>query len=306
MADYVLVVGSINMDLVVRAARHPKPGETILGADFSTHPGGKGANQAVAAARIGARVRMIGKVGADTFGNALLQTLERNQVDTTHIKQEPQEATGVALITIADSGENTIVVVPGANAELAPEDNEQAEEAFKQASVLLLQLEIPLATVERAVEIANKYGLKTVLNPAPARILDDLFLSSVDYIIPNENELFAISCIDTSSGIPAAFQKLRTRGANHIITTLGAEGAYTLDGDEEVRLPGYKVETLDTTAAGDAFIGAFAVALHEGFSPAEAAKWGNAAGAIAVTRFGAQPSMPTRSEIEALLEGGKV
>jgi len=298
MTKHIVVVGSLNMDLVVRTARYPLPGETIIGSDFNTFPGGKGSNQAVAAARLGGRVKMIGRVGADVYGDTLLQTVTRSGVDTSFIRRDAQAATGIALITVDTSGQNTIVVAQGANARLTPEDVSAAEEAFNGASVLLIQLESPLPSVARAIELARKHGAQVVLNPAPAQVVEAAFLSGVDYLIPNQNELASLTGIPS---VPEAVSVLRSWGVQRAIVTLGGEGVLLVDADQEVHLPAHRVQVVDTTAAGDAFVGAFTVALNEGLPIRPAAAWANAAGALAVTRAGAQPSLPTRAELDLFL-----
>lgn len=293
MNGHIVVVGSLNMDLVVRAPRLPKVGETILGSDFRTFPGGKGANQAVAAARLGHAVKMIGRVGNDAFGEALLATVARDGVDTTHIRRDPQAATGVALITVEEQGNNAIVVAPGANARLTPEDINAAEDILKGASVLLLQLECPLSAVAHAIHLARQHQVLVVLNPAPAQTLEADLLERVDYLIPNQTELALLAGQDS---IQAAMRVLFQHGVKNLVVTLGEEGALVANGQQEIHLPAYRVPVVDTTAAGDAFAAAFAVALAEGHDLLEAARWGNAAGALTVTKAGAQPSLPTRQE----------
>jgi ribokinase len=302
MAGHIVVVGSINMDLVVRAPRHPKPGETILGTSFDTFPGGKGANQAVAAARLGGRVKMVGRVGNDSFGDSLLATLQKDGVDTSHIFRTDNTSSGVALITVSENGQNNIVVVPGANGRLTPEDINAAESIFSGAEVVMLQLEIPLETVTEAVKTARKYGAQVVLNPAPAQSLSEELLAEINYLIPNENELFLLS---GNQNVSQASSALKALGLGCLIVTLGSEGVLVMDGTESQTIPPHTVKVVDTTAAGDAFVGAFAVALTEGRSTREAAEWGNAAGALAVTAAGAQPSLPTRAQLEALLISSK-
>jgi ribokinase len=298
MDGHIVVVGSLNMDMVVRTARHPKVGETILGSDFRTFPGGKGANQAVAAAKLGCQVKMIGRVGQDVFGDQLLRAAASSGVDTTYILRDPSSATGVALITVDEFGQNTIVVASGANGKLTPDDVDAAEEVFIGASVLLLQLECPLDAVEHAIHLARKSQIQVVLNPAPAQMLDAEFLESVDYLIPNQTELALLA---GQESVQAAIDVLRTHGVKRIVVTLGEEGALVAaDGIQEL-VPTYRVPVIDTTAAGDAFAGAFAVALSEGLSLHQATRWGNAAGALAVTRAGAQPSLPTREEFDAFM-----
>jgi ribokinase len=298
VSGHIVVVGSLNMDLVVRAPHHPKPGETIIGSDFRTFPGGKGANQAVAAARLGATVKMIGRVGTDAFGESLLQTLAKDNVDTSHILRDSEAPTGIALITVDTAGQNTIVVASGANAQVTPEDVSWAEQIFAGASVLILQLECPLKAVTRAVELAREHGVRVVLNPAPAQPLDPKLLARVDYLVPNQTELALLTGLDSMRD---AARRLQDWGVRGIVLTLGEEGALVVEGNRETRIPPYPVTVVDTTAAGDAFVGAFAVALIHGRSTLDAGRWGNAAGALAVTRAGAQPSLPARAELEEFL-----
>ncbi len=301
MTARVLVVGSLNMDLVVRTPHHPQPGETILGYDFRTFPGGKGANQAVAAARLGASVAMIGRVGGDDFGKALLRALAEDGVDTRETRRDGEAATGVALITVSESGQNTIVVASGANACVTPSDIVAAEAAFVGAAVLLVQLESPLPAVARAIELARKHDVRVILNPAPAQPLPPALLAQVDYLVPNQIELALLAGLEGDLGTAAAVQSLQASGARNVIVTLGEQGVRAFAGDSEYDIAPHQVRVVDTTAAGDAFVGAFAVALAENRTVPEAAAWGNAAGALAVTRQGAQPSLPTRAELESFL-----
>lgn len=298
MPGNIIVVGSINMDLVVQSPRHPLPGETILGTAFHTFPGGKGANQAVAAARLGGHVKMIGRVGSDSFGDTLLTTLENDGVDTRYMARTENLASGVALITVSDSGQNNIVVVPGANGRLSPADIQASEDAFEGASVVLLQLEIPLETVLEAVRIARRHGAKVVLNPAPARQLPEELLSQVDILVPNESELMLLS---GTKDINTAVAHLKALGTGNLIVTLGSEGVLVLEDATSNHILPHQVSVVDTTAAGDGFVGAFAVALTEGKGILDAASWGNAAGALAVTKAGAQPSLPTRASLVTFL-----
>ncbi|MGH2523154.1 MAG: ribokinase [Anaerolineales bacterium] len=299
MTRYILVVGSLNMDLVVHAPRHPQPGETILGDDFRTFPGGKGANQAVAAARLGAHVKMIGRVGSDAFGDHLLQALAQDKVDTLHVRRDSEAATGVALITLDAAGQNTIVVTPGANGRVSPQDIEAAEGLFANAAVLLVQLECPLEAVARAVELAQHHHVHVILNPAPAQPLDPQLLARVDTLVPNQNELASLTGLDD---MQAAVEKLRSLGVARVIVTLGGEGALVSEAETHEQVPAPRVNVVDTTAAGDAFVSALAVALTEGLPTRAAVEWGCAAGALAVTRAGAQPSLPSRAELERFFE----
>lgn len=300
MKKAIIVVGSLNMDLVVRTSRHPKIGETILGSDFRTFPGGKGANQAVAAARLGGKVWMVGRVGRDDFGEALLQSAAADGVETDYIQKDPNAATGVALITVDQAGQNTIVVASGANGQVSPEDVIRAENLFEQAGVLLLQLESPIPAVQKAVEIASRHGVRVILNPAPApsQPLNPELLAGVDYLIPNQTELSLLSGKeDLSEGV----EILRSCGVGQVIVTLGGDGVLLAHDQGVERIPAFPVKAVDTTAAGDAFMGAFAVALVAGIDVRQAAVWGNAAGALSVMRPGAQPSLPTKQELDRFL-----
>ena len=299
MDAHILVVGSLNMDLVVRASRHPLPGETILGSSFGTSPGGKGANQAVAAARAGGKVTMIGRVGDDSLGDQLIHNLSQDGVDIRYIQRTPATASGVALITLDETGQNTIVVVAGANGLLSPEDIHASEAAFQDASVLLLQLEIPLEAVRTAVELGRKHNLQIVLNPAPARSLPETLLKQIDFLIPNENELAQLTGLHA---VHMGVDSLKNLVLGGVIATLGGHGILVAERHKPShQISAHQVEVIDTVAAGDAFVGCFGVALAEGKGIQEAAAFGNAAAAISVTRSGAQPSLPNRAEIDQFL-----
>jgi ribokinase len=287
------------MDLVVSVGHHPQIGETILSGKFDTITGGKGANQAVAAARMGANVTMIARVGKDGFGAELCANFLKDGIIIDYVKVDKQEPTGVALITVDMDGQNTIVVAPGANHRLAPTDLVAAKVAFVKADVLVMQLEIPLKTVYGALALAEKHGLLVVLNPAPAQALGADLLSRVDYLIPNERE--AMQLADTQS-LDHAIQKLLGLGVKNLIITLGEQGVLVANAAERKHFPAYVVKTVDTVAAGDAFVGTFAVGLAEGLIVDEAVRLGNAAAAISVTRHGAQPSLPNREEVKEFLE----
>jgi ribokinase len=297
----VTVIGSLNMDLVVRTPRIPKPGETIIGKDFHTIPGGKGANQAVAAAKLGAQVSMVGRVGEDDFGRALLENLSSVSINCDGVKKDPHSATGIALITVEDSGENNIVLATGANMKLTVDDLEDAADTIARADIVLLQLESPLAAVEAGLKMAKKRGVITLLNPAPAQSLPDSLLRYVDILVPNETEtgLLTGRPVGTPTQIEEAAEQLRRIGVGTVILTLGERGAFLCSAGGNQMFPAYRVEPIDTTAAGDAFVGGFAVALAELRDLKVAITWGNAAGALAATKLGAQPSLPTRAEWEA-------
>jgi len=298
MRNRIIVVGSLNMDLVVHTTRHPQPGETLLGSNFQTFPGGKGANQAVAAARAGGQICMVGRVGCDAFGDALLANIQADGIDITHVRRTEGVASGVALITLDASGQNTIVVASGANGLVTPQDILASEELFKDAAVLLLQLEIPLEAVAQAAALARKHKVRVILNPAPARSLSSAFLKQVDYLIPNENELALITGL---SNVALGLDALSGLVGAAAIVTLGGNGVTVAERRKRHHIAAHPVEVVDTVAAGDAFVGAFGVALAEGKSALDAAAFGNAAGALAVTRAGAQPSIPTRAEINRFL-----
>ena len=311
MPPHLVVFGSLNMDLVIQAPRHPRPGETLTGGPFRTIPGGKGANQAVAAARLGGQVTMIGAVGADSFGDELIANLAAAGVDTSRIDGSP-EATGLALITVSESGENTIILAPGANGTVSARTAWENEQTIAAADVLLLQLETPLSAVLAATQIAGRHRVPVILNPAPARPLPAELLRHVSYLIPNEHEAALLAGLPTGADEEAAqaAAALQTMGVGQVVVTLGERGALLCDApdvSESARrvptiIPSFPVQAVDTTAAGDAFVAALAVALTEGRPVVEAVRWGCAAGALACTTFGAQPSLPTRAAVEKMLE----
>lgn len=295
---HITVVGSLNMDLVVRTPRIPKPGETIIGRDFHLIPGGKGANQAVAAGKLGAEVNMIGRVGQDDFGQSLLENLARDGVLSGCVVRDPRSSTGVALISVEDSGQNNIIVVAGANMELSAADIDASEECISQSQMLLAQQEIPSEVVQRAFELARRHGVKTVLNPAPARPVNAEILRNVDFLVPNETETSLLTGlpVETPEQLEAAAARLLAMGVGTVIMTLGSRGALLSSAGETRLFPAYEIQPVDTTAAGDAFVGGFAVAYAEGAGLDQAIRRANAAGALSATRLGAQPSMPTRGE----------
>lgn len=299
----IVNVGSINMDLIVRSPRIPLPGETIIGSGFQTAPGGKGANQSVAAARAGAKVYHIGRVGDDGFGAALLANMAAAGVDCSRVIKDGNQPTGIALIVVEQGGQNSIVVASGANMHVSIKDVDDNRDLIASARVLLLQLEIPLETVVHAAELAHQSGCVVVLNPAPARELPQQLLGYVDILIPNESETEILTGlpVEDEAQLKAAASRLLDLGIETVILTLGERGARLFRREGSQHIPPFKVVPVDTTAAGDAFVGAFAGALAEGRPLEQAALWGNAAGALATTGLGAQPSLPTREEIEALL-----
>ncbi len=299
----VVVIGSSNTDMILRVARVPGPGETLLGGLYSTAPGGKGANQAVAAARAGGSVSFVARLGRDSLGDTALAGFRREGMGLSHIVRDSVYPSGVALIFVGADGENSIGVAGGANQRLSTRDIAAAGGLIAGARVLLLQLETPLATVRAAADLGRRAGVAVILNPAPAQSLPDSLLRKITLLTPNETEaslLTGIDVVDAGSATRAA-RALQARGARHVIVTLGANGALVAIGAEAKWVPGFKVKAVDTTAAGDVFNGALAVRVAEGCPIIEAVRFAHAAAAISVTRRGAQPSIPTRREINAKL-----
>ncbi|HSO10775.1 MAG TPA: ribokinase [Anaerolineales bacterium] len=296
----ILVVGSLNADLVVRTSRFPQPGETINGDDLQVIPGGKGANQAVAAARLGSNVSMFGRVGKDNFGDFLLDNLRSNNVDSRLIQQD-DASTGTAIIVVDANGQNSIVLSAGANGKVSSSDVEHA--SFPDFNLLLLQLEIPTPTVLSAARRAKENNVSVILNPAPAKELPDELVSLVNFIIPNETELSLLTnqTVNDISSIEKAARTLLERGAPKVIVTLGGNGALMVTKEFAQHVPPFKVDVVDTTAAGDAFIGGFATALLQNKMLEDAVRYGCACGALATTKFGAQPSLPTKEEVERFM-----
>lgn len=299
----IVVVGSSNTDMIIQLARIPRPGETILGGEFTSAAGGKGANQAVAAARAGGNVTFVARVGKDIFGEQAIAGFRKDKINVDFVFADKTATSGVALIFVAKDGENSIAVAGGANGKLAPADVKKAAKAIRSAAVLVAQLETPLENVQAAAEIAAKAGVRFILNPAPARPLPDALLKLVSILTPNETEaelLTGIKVTDEASAAKAA-DKLLARGVRTVILTLGSRGAFIADASGKQLVRGLKVKAVDTTAAGDTFNGALAVALAEGKTLPAAVRFANAAAAISVTRLGAQPSAPARAEIEKFL-----
>lgn len=296
----ILVVGSSNTDMVIKAAHLPRPGETILGGTFFMNPGGKGANQAVAIARLGGPVIFICKTGSDIFGHQSQQLFEEEGINTSYVFSDSGNPSGVALITVDEKAENCIVVASGANANLLPSDLEKAEEAIERADLVLMQLEVPMETVCFVADIAWQKGKKVILNPAPAHPLPADLLRHLYLITPNETEaemITGVKITDESSAGEAA-RALSGMGVQHVIITLGSKGALIYSNGKAEMVPALKVEAVDTTAAGDVFNGALTVALSEGRSLKEAARFACKASAISVTRVGAQSSAPYRNEVD--------
>lgn len=299
----IVVVGSINMDLVVRTNRMPEIGETIPGNDFKTIPGGKGANQAVAACRMGATTTMIGCVGQDVFGPSLITSLKDAGVDTNNVTTIAEIASGTATIIVDSNGENCIVVVPGTNGLVTPKFLQGYENVLKNAKLILTQFEIPLDSVEYLTSLSKNNNIPIIINPAPAKVVPEGFFSSIDYLVVNETEasfFTEIEVINFDSGWKAA-EKLRKSGAKNVIITMGEKGALLLN--EEIRkiFTAQKVDVVDTTAAGDSFVGGLAAMIVKGNDLIRSMEFAIAAGTLAVTKLGAQPSIPSRSEVEVFM-----
>ena len=297
----IIVIGSSNTDMVIKTEKLPAPGETILGGKFLMNPGGKGANQSVAASRLGGKVTFISKRGNDLFGNQAVGLLMREGVDIKYIVKDPDLPSGVALITVDSTGENSIVVAPGSNGNLLKEDIPSVIFDTGKFEILLLQLEIPIDTVEYSAVTASEHGIKVILNPAPARKLSDNLLKHTWLITPNETEAETITGViitDIPSAERAA-ELIQERGTKNVIITLGEAGAYIKSENYTGLIPGIKVKPVDTTAAGDVFNGALAVAISEGSDLKDAVIFANKAASISVTRMGAQASAPYRNEINS-------
>ncbi len=301
MPAKVVVIGSLNMDLVTRAPRLPRGGETLIGQSFATVSGGKGANQAVAAARLGAQVSMVGCVGSDAYGEELRGALMVEQIDCQAVSTV-EGSSGVALIVVDDNSQNAIVIVAGANGALTPQVIDRFDAVLQAADVIICQLEVPDATVGHALKRGRELGKIVILNPAPAsRPLPADWYASIDYLIPNESEASALSGlpVDSLASAETAATRLIALGAGKVIITLGAQGSMFANGTGFEHFPAPTVKAVDTTAAGDTFVGGFAAALASGKTEAEAIRFGQVAAALSVTRAGAQPSIPTLSEIQA-------
>ena len=301
----IVVVGSSNTDMIIKMQRIPKPGETIIGGEFSMAAGGKGANQAVAAARSGGSVTFIARVGNDLFGEQAIKGFTDDGINVDGIIKDANAPSGVALIFVGNDGENSIAVASGANAKLSVEDIERTRDIISSAGILLIQLESPLETVKRAVQLAAPETI-VILNPAPAQPLDDEILRRVSILTPNESEAELLTgvIIENGAGAATAATALRARGVETVLITLGPRGAYVAGQDFCGIVPGFSITPVDTTAAGDVFNGALATALAEKKPLREAVRFANAAAALSVTKLGAQPSAPYRQEIEAFLSTG--
>lgn len=296
----IIIIGSSNTDMMIKTNKIPQPGETVLGGTFLLSPGGKGANQAVAATRLGGKVTFVMKRGNDLFGNQTVGLLMREGIDTEYVIKDNDLPSGVALIIVDSRGENSIVVASGANSNLNPEDIPTELFNCDRFSIMLLQLEIPMKTVEYCAREASKCGMKVILNPAPAQSLSEELLANITLLTPNENEaekLCGIAVTNEKSAREAS-TRLQSVGVKNVVITMGGKGAYVQSAQFTGMVPGVKVKAVDTTGAGDVFNGALAVALAEGVAPREAVSFANRAAAFSVTKMGAQTSAPFRNEME--------
>lgn len=302
-AGRVVVIGSSNTDMVVKAARIPQPGETVLGGEFVMVPGGKGANQAVAAARLGAEVTLVARLGDDLFGEASLRNFHEAGIRTEAVARDRETASGVALILVDAGGENAIAVAPGANARLTPADVDRAEDAIRAADVVVLQLEVPMATVLHALRLAKRHGRRVILNPAPAAPVPEEAFGLIDILTPNETEAEMLLGGGAAglAGIAPTAEALRAKGVDTVIVTMGREGVFVVHSGGSFHVAGRHVEAVDTTAAGDALTGALACGLAEGREMTAALEFATAAAALSVTRMGAQSSLPDRAAVEAFM-----
>lgn len=289
----ITIIGSINMDLVVQTNNFPKLGETTFGDLFTTAPGGKGANQAVAAARLGSNVNLVANVGNDAFGDELIENLRMNEVNTKYISKSPETATGIANILLSE-GDNRIIVVSGANHKLLPTRIDEIIDVVKASKMIVLQLEIPIVTIDYILDVCANLNIPVLLNPAPAAGFQKRFMDKITYLTPNETECEEIFGMNSESALE--------KYPNKLIITLGSKGARYFDGKQHVFVKGFKTAVVDTTGAGDTFNGALAHALVEGLNLADAVKFANAAGSLSVEKFGAQGGMPSRKEVEERLQ----
>lgn len=294
----ICVIGSLNMDLVVKVDTMPKGGQTLIGSNFKEVPGGKGANQAVAMARLGANVSMIGKVGNDSFGQTMINALKNDNVDTKYINIE-QGPTGVALITVDKNAENSIVVAPGANYKVDKSYIDKNIDAIKNSDIVVVQLETPLETIKYALKIAKEFNKYTILNPAPAVKLEDELIENVDLLTPNETELEIISGVEINSedDILKAAKVMIEKGVKELIVTLGSNGSLYINREKSMFKKAYKVQAVDTTAAGDSYTGALSVAFANGKNVEEAMDFASKVGALSVMKEGAQSSLPTLNDV---------
>lgn len=299
---YITVIGSSNTDMVVRTPHIPRPGETVMGGDFIMCPGGKGANQAVTVARLGGQVYFVAKLGKDIFGQESKKAFEKDGVHVDYVSFHEKQASGVALIKVDNNGENSIVVAPGANSFLGAEDVARATDCIIDSEILLIQLEIPLATVIEVAALANKHHKKLILNPAPACHLPDSILNGLYLITPNNTEVEILTGIKVSGEADclAAANQLKKRGVKNVIITLGEEGAYVNTDEFTGMIRAEKVKVVDTTGAGDIFNGSLALSLSQGAGMEDAVRFANQVAGISVTRIGAQTSIPSKYELSLL------
>ncbi|HID94102.1 MAG TPA: ribokinase [bacterium (Candidatus Stahlbacteria)] len=300
----IVIVGSANMDMVIKTDRLPSKGETVLGGNFVTAPGGKGANQAVAAAKLGAQVTFVARLGTDIFGDKLINSFNKVDIDTHFIVHDTDHPSGIALIFVDSNGDNMIAVAPGANDMLSEEDILKAEPAIASADILLTELEIPINTVKYAVKVAKKHQVQVILNPAPAKKLDKELLAEIDVLTPNESELefLTTSKISAEYSIETAATSLLRDGVKNVVVTLGDRGSLIVTKVQSKTIPTKRVKVVDTTAAGDAFNGALAFALASGQDLEHAVRFANCVGALTATKLGAQPSLPTMDEVSEFLK----
>jgi ribokinase len=305
--ENIVVIGSSNTDMIVQTPHIPKPGETILGGTFSTAAGGKGANQAVSCARAGGRVTFVARVGKDMFGEQALQGFRAAGINVDYVGQDPVAPSGVALIIVDEQGENSIAVASGANGNLSVADVEAAQGAVSSAGIVLMQLEVPIETVEAGARMARAQGAQVILNPAPAQALSDALLQDVSILTPNETEAQMLTgvAVQDEVGAQAAAEVLIKKGVDAVIITLGKAGAYVHAAEFQGMVAGFEVEPVDTTAAGDTFNGTLAVGLAEGMSLQQAVLFAHGAAALSVTKLGAQPSAPDRKTIDQFLTDHK-
>ena len=303
MGKNIVVIGSSNTDMIIKVACIPKPGETVIGGEFSMAAGGKGANQAVAAARAGGKVVFIARVGEDMFGEQSVKGFIKDGINVDNIIRDKNAPSGIALIFVDEKGENSIAVASGANANVSPVDIRAAKDVIASASILLMQLETPIETVKTAAEIAADYGVKVILNPAPAQKLGDDILRHISILTPNESEAELLTGIkvEDEKGAEDAANLLLAKGIDTVLITLGSRGVYVAESDFNGIIPGFSVKAVDTTAAGDVFNGVLTVSLSENKSVCDTVKFANAAAALSVTKLGAQTSAPYHKEIEAFL-----
>ncbi|MCS7060749.1 MAG: ribokinase [Anaerolineae bacterium] len=303
----ICVVGSANADMVTRLPRMPRRGETVLGNSFNTFYGGKGANQAVTAARLGARVSMVARVGRDIFGENIVRNFQAQGIDVRYVVFDEAASTGVATVLVDDEAHNYLVLVPGANAALSVEDVRAAQDTIRSAGTVVCQLEVPIPTSIEAFRLAKQAGARTILNPAPAQPLPDELLALTDLCVPNETEAETLTGlpVGTLAEAETAARLLLQRGPQAVIVTLGARGALCVTADGADYAPAFKVQAVDPTAAGDAFIGALAVFLSEGADLSVAVRKANVTAALSVTRMGAQSSLPQRIEVEGALQAAR-